>query len=311
MRIKSRQPLLNLKTYSAIDSSLRIYDEELTRDYFQALHELCTSGVSFAGQTCLVTGAGGGSIALDVVKALLEGGATVVATVWHRFSDARAQTVHKLYKKAYEEHGSKHSRLICPPCNCASAQDVRSVVDYVMGDLGLDLDFVIPFSAASEVGRTISEIDGHSDMAHRMMLANVIRMIGRVKEHKARMGIVTRPAMVLLPCSPNHGVFGSDGLYAESKLGLEALYNKWHSEGWQDYIVLALASIGWTRSQLMMQNNIIAPDIERLGCQTFTTEEMAYNLLGLLHPKLVERACDEPLFADLTGGWKRYRLFMK
>ena len=170
VRIKSRQPLLNLKTYSAIDSSLRIYDEELTRDYFQALHELCTSGVSFAGQTCLVTGAGGGSIALDVVKALLEGGATVVATVWHRFSDTRAQTVHKLYKKAYEEHGSKHSRLICPPCNCASAQDVRSVVDYVMGDLGLDLDFVIPFSAASEVGRTISEIDGHSDMAHRMML---------------------------------------------------------------------------------------------------------------------------------------------
>ena len=31
--------------------------------------------------------------------------------------------------------------------------------------------------------------------------------------------MTTRPAFCLLPCSPNHGVFGNDGLYAESKLG--------------------------------------------------------------------------------------------
>jgi 3-oxoacyl-ACP reductase-like protein len=43
--------------------------------------------------------------------------------------------------------------------------------------------------------------------------------------------MVTRPAHVILPLSPNHGIFGYDGLYAESKLGLEALVNKWKSEG--------------------------------------------------------------------------------
>lgn len=31
---------------------------------------------------------------------------------------------------------------------------------------------------------------------------------------------------------PYAGVFGGDGLYAESKIALEVLFNKWHSEGW-------------------------------------------------------------------------------
>lgn len=31
---------------------------------------------------------------------------------------------------------------------------------------------------------------------------------------------------------PYTGVFGGDGLYAESKIALEVLFNKWHSEGW-------------------------------------------------------------------------------
>jgi 3-oxoacyl-ACP reductase-like protein len=44
---------------------------------------------------------------------------------------------------------------------------------------------------------------------------------------------------VLLPLSPNHGSFGYDGLYAESKLGLESLLHKWKSEEWGNYLSIA------------------------------------------------------------------------
>ncbi len=65
------------------------------------------------------------------------------------------------------------------------------------------------------------------------------------------------------------GIFGFDGLYAESKLGLEALLNKWQSEGWGKYLSIAGAIIGWTRgTALMHQNNIIAEGIEKLGART-------------------------------------------
>lgn len=118
------------------------------------------------------------------------------------------------------------------------------------------------------------------------MLTNTIRLIGAVKNKKEARSIVTRPAHVLLPLSPNHGVFGFDGLYAESKLGLEALLNKWHAEGWSGYLSLAGAVIGWTRGTgLMKGNNLLAVGIEQLGVRTFTTQEICFNCVGLLHPK--------------------------
>jgi fatty acid synthase subunit alpha, fungi type len=90
------------------------------------------------------------------------------------------------------------------------------------------------------------------------MLINVIRLIGAIKNKKAKMGITTRPAHCLLPLSPNHGIFGHDGLYAESKLGLEGLLNKWKAEGWNNYVNIVGAVIGWTRgTALMNSNNIV------------------------------------------------------
>jgi 3-oxoacyl-ACP reductase-like protein len=81
-----------------------------------------------------------------------------------------------------------------------------------------------------------------------------------------RRGIHTRPAHAILPLSPNHGIFGNDGLYAESKLGLHALLHKWRSEAWRPYLSLAGAIIGWTRGTgLMSTNNIVAPGISSLS----------------------------------------------
>jgi len=103
--------------------------------------------------------------------------------------------------------------------------------------------------------------------------------------------------------SPNHGVFGSDGLYAESKLGLESLFHKWHSESLGDYISVVGAVIGWTRgTSLMSANNQVADHMESLGCRCFSSGEMAFNLMGLLHPTMLNECQVRPLHANLTGG---------
>lgn len=86
-------------------------------------------------------------------------------------------------------------------------------------------------------------------------------------------------------------------------MGLEAVLNKWHSESWSSYLTLAGAVIGWTRGTALMQsNNVLAADIEKLGARTFSTKEMCFNIMGLLHPQMVSEAQRQPLWADLNGS---------
>jgi len=281
---------------------MRVYDEQLTAHFLASQHDIATNGVSFEGQVALLTGAGRGSICIELGKALLEGGATVIVTTWNRTEQMKYYDLEML-RSVYEKHGSKNSRLIGVPCNCTSSGDIEDVIKHIYEELKLDIDYIMPFAAIPEGGRDIGRIDSFSEMAHRLMLTNVMRLLGAVKNAKQERGIANRPAFALLPCSPNHGVFGNDGLYAESKLGCESLVNKWSSEGWQPYLSIAACVIGWTRSALMYQNNIVAPGVEELGCRTFSTAEQAFNLSSLLHPDLVQFASEQPLWADTTGGW--------
>ena len=131
-------------------------------------------------------------------------------------------------------------------------------------------------------------------------------MLGQIKNAKQKRGTVTRPCHVLLPLSPNHGAFGGDGLYAESKIGLEALLNKWWSEGWSDYLSIAGVVIGWTRGTgLMNDNNMLAPALEERPYQlrTFAPAEMAVNITALLHRRMVMLAQHAPIWADFGGGF--------
>jgi 3-oxoacyl-ACP reductase-like protein len=73
---------------------------------------------------------------------------------------------------------------------------------------------------------------------------NLLRLLGAVKQKKAARHFVTRPTQVVLPLSPNHGLFGNDGLYSESKISLETLFQRWASESWGEYLCLAGAVIG-------------------------------------------------------------------
>ncbi|CEJ61388.1 Putative Fatty acid synthase subunit alpha [Penicillium brasilianum] len=277
------------------------YNKKLTGIYLNVLESAARSGLSFQGKNVLMTGAGAGSIGAEVLQGLISGGAKVVVTT-SRFS----REVTEYYQAMYARYGARGSQLVVVPFNQGSKQDVEALVEYIYDTkkgLGWDLDFVVPFAAIPENGREIDSIDSKSELAHRIMLTNLLRMLGSIKTQKQAHGFETRPAQVILPLSPNHGTFGNDGLYSESKLGLETLFNRWYSENWANYLTICGAVIGWTRGTgLMAGNNMVAEGVEKLGVRTFSQQEMAFNLLGLMSPAVVNLCQLDPVWADLNGG---------
>lgn len=294
-------PFLHIKSKTKLGAW--VYDKSKSASFLDGLEKGAVNGMSYKGKYALVTGAGAGSIGAEVMRGLLSGGAKVIVTT-SRFS----KKVTEYYQSLYSRYGASGSTLVVVPFNQGSKQDVQALINYIYDDvkkggLGWDLDFVIPFAAIPEMGIEVENIGSKSELAHRIMLTNLLRLIGEVATQKRIRNISTRPAEVILPLSPNHGTFGSDGLYSESKLALETLFNRWHSESWSSFLTICGAVIGWTRGTgLMSGNNMIAEGIEKLGVRTFSQKEMAFNILGLMTPEVV-RMCEEgPVMADLNGG---------
>ena len=230
-------PLLHLKRKVGTTWE---YSSNPTSVYLDILHEIATSGTTFKDKNALLTGVGKGSIGVEILKGLLSGGAHVVVTT-SRYSRATVE----YYQSIYQSFGSRGSALTVVPFNQGSKQDVEALIDYIYATLGLDLDYILPFAAVPENGREIDGIDDKSELAHRIMLVNLFRILGAVKNKKAIRHFVTCPTQVIL--SPNHGLFGNDGLYSESKISLETLFNRWNSESWGEYLGLAGAVIGYVR----------------------------------------------------------------
>ncbi len=256
---------------------------------------------TFTGKDVLMTGAGPNSIGMTLLPSLLQGGARVVITTSRPMSEAGP-----IYQKIFASHGGKGSKLVVLPCNQGSKQDVENLIAHIydtVNGLGWDLDFIVPFAALSQKGHEIDHLDSISELAHRVMLTNVLRLMGAVKLAKEARGSRSRPALVLLPLSPNMGTFGNDGLYSESKIGLMAVLNKWSSESWSDYLSLCGVIIGWTRGTgLMAANDGIAEEVAKLGVTTFSTVEMGRHILGLMSNPIVSVCQTECLVADLSGG---------
>ena len=276
------------------------HDELWTETLFTALTMGYKSGFTYTGKSVLITGAGPRSIGAEVLKGLLMGGARVIVTTSRPLSATA-----KFYQALYDENAACGSELLVLPFNQGSKQDCEALIDHIFSDSGLgrDLDVIIPFAAISEPAVEIDGLEGESELAHRIMLVNVLRLLGYVVRNKRQRQINTRPTQVILPLSPNHGTFGGDGLYSESKIGLEALLNRFRSESWSDYLILCGASIGWTRGTALMKgNDIIAPAIEAHGVLTFSSQEMAFNLLVLITPPIIEICEMEPIWVDLNGG---------
>ena len=57
----------------------------------------------------------------------------------------------------------------------------------------------------------------------------------------------------------------------------------------------------------MDQSNmkLIAQGIEMHGVRMFSAKEMAFNILGLMHPILFSITQVEPVWGDLSGGFSR------
>ena len=275
-------------------------DSQMTETLLDCISTGTKTGLSFAGKSVLLTGGGPGSIGAEVLRGLLMGGARVIVTT----SRPPALTA-KFYRELYNESGARGSELLVLPFNQGSKQDCKSLIDYIYSESGLqrNLDAVVPFAAISEVGHEIDNLEARSELAHRMMLTNVLRILGHIVRHKHQLHINTRPTQVLIPLSPNHGTFGGDGLYSESKLGLEGLLSRFTSESWSDYLIVCGASIGWTRGTgLMSGNDIVAETIESHNVLTFSQDEMALNLLALMTTPIVQMCERAPVFADLGGG---------
>ena len=55
----------------------------------------------------------------------------------------------------------------------------------------------------------------------------------------------------------------------------------------------------------MDATNNVAYELESYGVRTFSAKEMAFNILGLMHPLLFSITQVEPIWADLNGGMDR------
>jgi fatty acid synthase len=264
----------------------------------------------YSDEVAVVTGASKGSIAASVVGQLLDGGATVIATT-SRLDDARLE----FYKSLYRDHARFGATLWVVPANMASYADIDALVKWVGSEQSENLGpksihvkdaqtptLLFPF-AAPRVAGDMSEAGSRSEMEMKVLLWAVQRLIGGLSSIGAERDIASR-LHVVLPGSPNRGMFGGDGAYGESKSALDALVTRWNAEtSWAQRVSLAHALIGWTKGTgLMGHNDAIVGAVEEAGVTTYTTAEMASMLLALCDVESKVAAARQPLQADLTGG---------
>lgn len=264
----------------------------------------------YTDEVAVVTGASKGSIAASVVAQLLDGGATVVATTSKLDDDRLA-----FYRQLYRDNARFGAKLWVLPANMASYNDIDALVEWVgteqsesLGPKSIHIKdaltptLLFPF-AAPRVGGDLSDAGSRSEMEMKVLLWAVQRLIGGLSRIGADRDIAAR-LHVVLPGSPNRGMFGGDGAYGESKSALDAVVSRWKAEtSWAQRVSLAHALIGWTRGTgLMGHNDVIVDAVEEAGVTTYSTEQMASMLLDLCDVENKVAAAREPVEADLTGG---------
>jgi len=264
----------------------------------------------YSDDVAVVTGASKGSIAASMVAKLLDGGATVIATTSKLDDDRLA-----FYRTLYRDSARFGATLWVVPANMASYSDIDALVEWVgtdqtesLGPQSIHLKdaqtptLLFPF-AAPRVAGDLSEAGARAEMEMKVLLWAVQRLIGGLSAIGSERDIASR-LHVVLPGSPNRGMFGGDGAYGEAKSALDAVVSRWKAESsWAQRVGLAHALIGWTRGTgLMGHNDAIVSAVEEAGVTTYSTDEMAAMLLALCDVESRVAASREPLHADLTGG---------
>ncbi len=264
----------------------------------------------YHAEVAVVTGASKGSIAASVVGKLLDGGATVIATTSKLDDDRLA-----FYRNLYRDHARFGASLWVVAANMASYSDIDALAEWIGNEQSESLGpqsihikdaqtptLLFPFAAPRVVG-DLSEAGSRSEMEMKVLLWAVQRLIGGLSKIGAERDIASR-VHVVLPGSPNRGMFGGDGAYGEAKSALDAVVTRWSAESsWAQRVSLAHALIGWTRGTgLMGHNDAIVTAVEEAGVTTYSTDEMADMLLGLCDPESRAAAAGAPIKVDFTGG---------
>ncbi|RPD63621.1 hypothetical protein L227DRAFT_640548 [Lentinus tigrinus ALCF2SS1-6] len=158
--------------------------------------------------------------------------------------------------------------------------DVEALVNHMHSTLSLDLDYILPFSLSP---KTADGLNDKSEFAHHIMLVNLLRFLGIVKNERANCHFVTHPTQVIPLLSPNHGLFGNGGLCSESKISLERLCNHCNSENRGEYLGTV---VGWTVEQ--------------------ARDERTFDVLHLMHMLLFSIMQVELICAELSGSMDRF-----
>ena len=268
------------------------------------------SAPGYAREVAVVTGVAPGSIAASVVAELLAGGACVIATS-SRLSHERLAFARELYRT----HAVAGTRLWMVPANLASYRDVDALAHWIGHDQvvtsggtstvakeALVPTLLFPF-AAPRVSGTLADAGPAAESQTRVLLWSLERQIATLSAIGTHTHVDSR-LHVVLPGSPNRGTFGGDGAYGEVKSALDAVVNRWRAESaWSQRVTLAHPRIGWVRGTgLMGGNDPLVAAVEAAGVRTWSTREIAHELVGLCAPEVREQARRAPVEADLTGG---------
>ncbi len=273
----------------------------------------------WVGETALVTGAGPGSIAEAVVADLLAGGARVVATTFP-IAEPRRAAIDRL-RALYRRWAAAGAELHLVPLDQGRRDDVDALCSWLVSSGSEQRGarrvrtkepwlptLCFPFAAAPAEGDPTDVTDWISHTL-QVNLVGVERLVGGLARETAKAGREAPRVHVVLPLSPNHGQVGRDGLYAESKAGLEALLHRWRSEQdrWGRRVTLVGARMGWVRGTGLMGGlDAVWRTVEaELGILTYANEDMARLLLEHCDAASRRRAAEAPVIADLTGGFGR------
>ncbi|MCI1804944.1 type I polyketide synthase [Bifidobacterium psychraerophilum] len=291
-------------------------DDELAQTFMRIAQEAARSIVNdpsasrFASDVAVVTGVAPNSIAAQVVAGLLAGGATVVATS-HSFKPSTIAWA----KRTYREHAVGDAKLWVVPANLSSYRDVDALVSWVGNEQkkttgatttvlkpAYEPSLFFPF-AAPPVHGTMADSGQLFESQARLMLWGVERAISGFAALGSSVDVQHR-MHVVLPGSPNRGIFGGDGAYGEVKSAFDAIVNRARAErNWSQRVTFAHPRIGWVRGTgLMGGNDPLVEVVERHGLKTYSTEQIAVELLDLCVADARVKAISAPLDVDLTGG---------
>ncbi|MET7767208.1 fatty acid synthase subunit beta domain-containing protein [Nocardia sp. NPDC005366] len=270
----------------------------------------------WSSDVAVITGASKGSIAAAATGRLLGGGATVVVTT-SSLNDERLA----FYRKLYRENARQGAALWVVPANMASYQDIDALVDWVGAEQvdnaggakvkvkdAMTPTLLLPF-AAPRVAGDLSDAGPRAEIEMKVLLWSVERLIGGLSAIGADHDVDAK-LHVVLPGSPNRGMFGGDGAYGESKAALDALVARSRVEkSWSTRVTLVHALIGWVRGTgLMGHNDPVVSVVEKAGVHTWSTLEMADELLKWCTSRARQVTAAGPQQIDLTGGLARVKL---